>query len=74
MKPYFEGGVCVKSLEGLEMSPLKMWGRGIGLIVGSHVRKVKINFDTKKRNLGSKNSVLMGKDCGKIGRLGGGDN
>lgn len=64
----------MKPLEGLAMSPLKIWGRGIGLIVGSHIRKVKINFDTKKRNLGSKNSVLMGKDCGKRGRLGGGDN
>lgn len=75
MKPFFKGGVCVKSLEGLEMSPLKMWGRGIGLIVGSHIEEVKINFDPKKGNLGSKNSsVLMGKDCGTRGRWGGGDN
>lgn len=37
------------------MRPLKNCGSGSGLIVGSHIGRVGINFDTKKQNLGSKN-------------------
>lgn len=63
--------VCVKSREGLGMRPLKIWGKGIGLIVESHVGGVEINFDTKKQNWGS--SLLVEKGGSKRGRVGGGE-
>ena len=63
--------VCVKSLEGLGMRPLKIWEKGIGLIVESHIGVVEINSDTKKQNLGS--SLLVEKGGSKRGRVGGGE-
>ena len=40
-------GVYAKSLEGLGMRPLKIWGEGIGLIVESPRESMEINFDTR---------------------------
>lgn len=46
--PIWGLGACVKPRQGLEMSPHKIWGRGIGLIAERHIGRVETNFDTKE--------------------------